>query len=492
MGEVWSGYDEVLNRVVAVKVIRPHLADDATVRERLRIEAQLAGSLHHPNIVDIFDYGQDEAEGRTTPFLVMPLIDGIALSQLLKSRAALTVGETMAIIAEMASALEAAHTAGIVHRDLKPANVLLAPSSRVMLVDFGIARSIEGDSLTQTGALIGTADYLSPEQSSGHSATYASDLYALGIVAYTCLTGAPPFHRETDIATALAHIQAPMPDLPEELVAQGISPLIERLLAKEPSDRPGSAGEVAAIAATFATAVPAVISSAAPDRTLPSVASPATGTMSDQTVAVEPPVESTAVFSSAVTELATRESRRPRRGVLFSSAVLALVAVAFAMMFAGGSGQVEVPDVRSLTSVEAVAKMTQMGLRIKSTEIDIAGHKAGEVVKQSPSPRSEVDKGTTVLVTVASGAIPIPKGLVGATYDDAAQSLEKLGLKPSRNDVISSKEAGTVIDVEPSSRAMPGEPVVLAVAVAAPRSNDSGSDGSVDSGKGNGKGKRGK
>ncbi len=215
MGEVWKAHDEVLNREVAVKVIRDHLAEDLTIRERLRTEAQLAGSLHHPGIVDVYDYGEHvEDDGRTTPFLVMPLIEGVSLSAMLKSRVALPVGETMAIVTEMASALEAAHAAGIVHRDLKPANVMLTPSGRAMVLDFGIARSTEGDSLTQTGALIGTADYLSPEQASGRQATYASDLYALGVVAFTCLTGAPPFHRETDIATALAHVQAPIPELP--------------------------------------------------------------------------------------------------------------------------------------------------------------------------------------------------------------------------------------------------------------------------------------
>src|SRR5690606_14082622 len=114
-------------------------------------------------------------------------------------------------------------------------------AGRVMILDFGIARSTEGESLTQTGALIGTADYLSPEQASGRQATYASDLYALGIVAYTCLTDIPPFHRETDIATALAHVQSPVPELPDELVAAGVAPLIHGLLAKEPGDRPSAA-----------------------------------------------------------------------------------------------------------------------------------------------------------------------------------------------------------------------------------------------------------
>ncbi len=219
MGEVWKAHDPVLDRTVAVKVIRPHLAGDLTVRERLRTEAKLAGSLRHPGIVDVFDYGEHiDTDGRTTPYLVMPLVDGVTLSDVLASRVALPLGETMSIVAEMASALETAHASGIVHRDLKPANVMLTASGRVMILDFGIARSTGGESLTQTGALVGTADYLSPEQAAGHPATYASDLYALGVVAYTCLTGAPPFHRDTDVGTALAHLHTPVPSLPPDAV----------------------------------------------------------------------------------------------------------------------------------------------------------------------------------------------------------------------------------------------------------------------------------
>ena len=207
-------------RQVAVKVIRTHLAGDETIRERLRTEAKLAGSLRHPGIVDVFDYGENvDDNGRTTPYLVMPLVDGVTLSDVLSSRVALPPGETMSIVAEMASALKAAHAAGIVHRDLKPGNVMITGSGRVMILDFGIARSTGGESLTQTGGLVGTADYLSPEQAAGQPATYASDLYALGIVAYRCLTGAAPFHRETDVGTALAHLHSPVPPLPPELVS---------------------------------------------------------------------------------------------------------------------------------------------------------------------------------------------------------------------------------------------------------------------------------
>src|SRR5215213_7612858 len=256
MGEVWQAHDEVLDRSVAIKIIRPHLADDENVRARLRVEAQLAGKLHHPGIVDVFDYGEDEEDGKPVPFLVMPLIDGAPLSALLAERGTLSTGETMAIVSEIAAALNVAHEAGIVHRDLKPGNILVTPDGRVMLVDFGIAHAAGGEPLTQTGALVGTADYLSPEQAAGRTATFASDLYALGVVAYTCLSGKLPFHRDSDIATALAHLQSDAPGLPVTVAGEAAA-LVERLMAKNPAERPSSAMAVSVEAAALATSIPA-------------------------------------------------------------------------------------------------------------------------------------------------------------------------------------------------------------------------------------------
>ncbi|WP_332643055.1 protein kinase domain-containing protein [Aeromicrobium sp.] len=479
MGAVWRAHDQLLNREVAVKVIRDHLADDESIRERLRTEAHLAGSLHHQNIVDVYDYGEHpDGHGRTTPYLVMPLVDGVSLSAMLKSRVALPVGETMSIIGEMASALAAAHEAGIVHRDLKPGNVLLTPSGRVMILDFGIARSTGGESLTATGALIGTADYLSPEQASGRQATYESDLYALGVVAYTCLTGAPPFHRETDVATALAHIQAPIPELPQEILASGIGPLIESLLAKEPGHRP-SASEVAAIAGEMATTVPTEVDRATdPDATQPdgvaATAGMAAAVASTQTDPI--PVAAAGGAGVAAATVATEEvlpeRHRSRRTVLISSALLAIAAVVFALMNPFGANTVEVPDVRKMTSVEAASTLAGKGLKVTTHDVDAAGYKTGVVVTQSPDPGSDVDENSVVDLGIATGLVKIPKNLVGKSYEDAAKILDKLGLEPQRNDQPSGEPVGTVTAVDPSTRAEPGTNVVLTV------STGSGSTGS--------------
>src|SRR5215207_5547191 len=326
MGEVWQAHDEVLNRSVAIKIIRPHLADDENIRARLRVEAQLAGKLHHPGIVDVFDYGEDEEDGRPVPFLVMPLIDGAPLSVILAERGTLSTGEAMALVSEIAAALHVAHDAGIVHRDLKPGNILVTPDGRVMLVDFGIARSSGGEPLTQTGALVGTADYLSPEQAAGRSATFASDLYSLGVVAYTCLTGNLPFHRDSDIATALAHLQEDPPvmpgTVPDEVVA-----LVNGLLAKDPGDRPSSATAVARDAAAMATAVPSPPGHAPAlggQPTMPDAAARPANTLPGIVERPMPVGAENTPTDSVVMADQVRRGRSPRRMALLSSALVVL------------------------------------------------------------------------------------------------------------------------------------------------------------------------
>jgi hypothetical protein len=451
MGEVWRAYDHRLAREVAVKVIHSHLAGNETVRARLTAEARLAGSLHHPGIVDVFDFGEHEEDGRTIPFIVMPLVEGPSLSGLLAAQGALSPGQTMAIVAELADALQAAHSAGIVHRDLKPGNVLMTHSGRVMLVDFGIARAVDAEPLTDTGTVLGTADYISPEQAEGRSATAASDVYALGVVAYACLTGTPPYHRESNIATALAHIRHPLPPLPDDLPRE-VRALVESLLAKDPADRPQPAGEVARSARALASTIPDI------PRLVPSAPS-APVTQVQERPTSEP-------LPSVRTRL-----RRPRAAL--GAAVLVAAAV-FGLMSMRGADRVTIPDVRGDNSVEASAELARLGLTMKPSNVDAAGHEAGEVLRQSPGPGAEVAKDTDVVVTVASGDVPVPK--------------DPLGLKVSRVDRTSTKAAGTVIAVDPGIRAAPGDTIELTVARAAIASPPTLSGDR----KGKGKGKRGR
>ena len=238
MGDVWEADDTVLSRQVAVKVLRPG-TDEELFARRFRSEALYSANLCHQNIATVFDYGEDD----TLAFLVMELVPGEPLSALVQREGALAPERVRSIMGQAALALGAAHEAGVVHRDVKPANILLAPDGTVKLTDFGIARAIDGSGYTQTGEVLGTPHYLSPEQALGEQATGASDLYSLGIVAHEMLTGRRPFDKGTPVATALAQVHEPPPPLPPH-VPQGLRSLIERCLEKRPGDRPDSAREL--------------------------------------------------------------------------------------------------------------------------------------------------------------------------------------------------------------------------------------------------------
>lgn len=243
MGTVHRAWDTRLDRTVAVKVLRrTYEPEDAVRHARLRTEARFAGGLHHPGIVRVYDYGEERTADGTTPYVVMQLVDGVPLSDRLRDGTPLPTEEVVDLVAGVAEALTVAHGSGVVHRDLKPSNIMLTDDGPV-LVDFGVARSDDAEPLTDTGFVVGTADYFSPEQAEGRRATPASDVYSLGVVAHHCLTGRSPFHRQTPIATALAHLREGPPELPDGLPA-GLRTLVRDMLARAPEDRP-TAAEVA-------------------------------------------------------------------------------------------------------------------------------------------------------------------------------------------------------------------------------------------------------
>lgn len=239
MGDVWEADDEVLERVVAVKILRPTTDAEETFAMRFRSEALYTANLCHSNIATVFDYGEDDV----LAYLVMELVPGEPLSSLLQREGPLDPERVRGIMGQAALALGAAHESGVVHRDVKPANILVAPDGTVKLTDFGIARAVDGANQTQTGEVLGTPHYLSPEQALGESATGASDIYALGVVAHEMLTGRRPFDKGTPVATALAQVHEPPPPLPRS-VPVGLRRLVEQCLAKRPEDRPRSAREL--------------------------------------------------------------------------------------------------------------------------------------------------------------------------------------------------------------------------------------------------------
>ena len=240
MADVWAAEDDVLQRRVAVKVMRPDGDHEELFALRFRDEALHSAALIHTNIATLFDYGEDDG----VAFLVMELVDGKPLSAIIKERGRVEPDQVRSIVGQCALALGVAHEARVVHRDVKPANILVREDGLVKLTDFGIARAVDASGHTRAGDLLGTPSYISPEQALGRPATGASDLYALGVVAHEMLSGAKPFDKPTPIATAMSHLHEAPPPLPDD-VPEDLGGVIEDLLEKDPRHRPENARAVA-------------------------------------------------------------------------------------------------------------------------------------------------------------------------------------------------------------------------------------------------------
>ncbi|HEY6424986.1 MAG TPA: serine/threonine-protein kinase [Pseudonocardiaceae bacterium] len=249
MGEVWEAADTRLDRMVAVKVLKPELSGDAEFRRRFHTEARMTASLNHPGIAAVHDYGEAagaaDAGEPDVAFLVMELVAGEPLAAVLMRQPRQPVDRTLDILQQAADALQAAHERGVVHRDIKPANILITPAGNVKLTDFGIARAVDAAPVTRHGMVMGTAHYIAPEQADGHEAGTAADVYSLGVVGYECLAGQRPFLADSAVTVAMMHIRDTPPPLPPD-VPSGARALIDAALVKDPRRRYGSGGEFAA------------------------------------------------------------------------------------------------------------------------------------------------------------------------------------------------------------------------------------------------------
>jgi serine/threonine-protein kinase len=256
MGEVWCGVDTSLQRRIAVKVLLPFLVSDSAFITRFRTEARLMAALRHPGIVQVYDGGQAVLAGGTIDYLVMEFIEGTPLSTSIQHAGRLDPRQTLQIVAQAADALQAAHEAGIVHRDVKPSNLLIRPGGAVVLVDFGVARSTTATGITGTNVVMGTAHYMAPEQAEGKPVTPATDVYALGAVAYCCLTGRTPYAGDGPLEVLGQLVYGPSPTLPPD-VPPAVADVVLRAMAKDPARRYPSAAALAADARSALAANPA-------------------------------------------------------------------------------------------------------------------------------------------------------------------------------------------------------------------------------------------
>jgi eukaryotic-like serine/threonine-protein kinase len=466
MAEVRRGRDRRLGRVVAIKMLRVDHSADATFQARFRREAQSAASLNHRNIVAVYDTGEDLLDGHRIPYIVMEYVEGRTLRELLREQARFTPERSIEIITSVLDALEYSHRAGIVHRDIKPGNVMITSASEVKVMDFGIARSLadSGVTLTQTAAVVGTAQYISPEQARGEQADARSDLYATGCVLYEMLTGRPPFVGESLVSVAVSHVRE-MPTPPSALdpsIPSDIDAIVMKALAKDRLERYQSAFEMRADLERAAAGMPVT---AAADT------SAATQLIAPATVAYDPYDQYGTVADVAPVEETTAEPERRGmswgRLLLIALAILAVAGVIGYLLFRGGTQQVLVPDVVGETREQAETLITGRGLTVGDvTEQETDDEAAvGTVLEQDPAPETRVEERSAVdlVVGVAPEQVAVPDGLVGMTEEEARQAIEAAGLEVGDVTQEESEDAepGEVLETAPAS----GEQVPVGSAV---------------------------
>ena len=448
MADVYLAEDQLLGRLLAVKLLHHHFAEDQEFVERFKREASSAAALSHPNIVGIFDRG----EWGGTYYIAMEYVDGRSLKDVLRQDGAMDAGSAIDVVIQILRAARFAHKRGVIHRDLKPHNVILDEEGRARVTDFGIARAGASD-MTMTGSIMGTAQYLAPEQAQGHPVSATADLYSIGVILYELLTGVVPFEGETAIAIAYKQVSA-QPRSPREVepsVPVGLDAIVMRSLAKEPSQRFADADEfIAAL-----TRERAALGAASPPILVGGGTAPAA-------TAAPPPTDGGGGLPSGALLLPAADGRRPpdgehererlRRILLWGLPALAIAAVAvLAVLLLSPAAKVVVPNVGGLSEQAAVAALRRAGLDPVRSLAPSATVASGLVASQTPAAGRRVSHSSHVEIVISRGpeVQPLPV-LERLTSAEATETLKKLGFVPTlRSQPSSTIAAGRVIGTDP-------------------------------------------
>ena len=470
MATIYRAHDEQLGRDVAVKLLRPEYGRDRAFVDRFRQEAKAAASLNHPNVVNVFDFGTDEAG----PFIVMELVEGGDLGALIREEAPLPPTAAAEIARQIAEGLAAAHARGIVHRDIKPSNVLLAPGGRVKVVDFGIARALSESQLTLPGTTLGSIHYFSPEQARGEAVTGSSDLYSLGLVLFEMLTGQRAWRGETPAAAAMARLsgEPPVPSRLRPGIPPALDAIVQRALAPDPEHRFPSAAAFSQALGRFLQApeAPAPRPAVAPmsDSAPTVVGVPAARTPVPAAAAPAMPARGTAYTSRrAVVETDEEEERRGAGAWGWAAALLALLllvaaAVLIFLFMSRGSGGtaasptpavVQAPSLINLPLDQAQTRAERSGLRVRVERREERADRApNTVLAQRPPPGAQIQEGAVINVTISTApqTVAVPN-LRGRTEAQAVLELSRAQLEPGRRteDYSADVARGEVISTDP-------------------------------------------
>ncbi|ANJ08474.1 Stk1 family PASTA domain-containing Ser/Thr kinase [Streptomyces parvulus] len=492
MAEVYHAHDTRLGRQVAVKTLRADMARDPSFQARFRREAQSAASLNHPAIVAVYDTGEDYIDGVSIPYIVMEYVDGSTLRELLHSGRKLLPERTLEMTIGILQALEYSHRAGIVHRDIKPANVMLTRNGQVKVMDFGIARAMgdSGMTMTQTAAVIGTAQYLSPEQAKGEQVDARSDLYSTGCLLYELLTVRPPFVGDSPVAVAYQHVreepQAPSVFDPE--ITPEMDAIVLKALVKDPDYRYQSADEMRAdieacldgqpVGATAAMGAMAAGGYGAYPDDQPTTALRSDGGGGGATTMLPPMNPDDGGYGyDERPDRRRQQQRKTNSSTIFLVLAGVLVLVGAILIgkyaFSGDGGpsndKVDVPAFIGLTKADADQQATNADLELAFTQKPCEDQKKGNICSQDPAQGTSVDKQSTVNLVVSTGApkVAVPN-VIDKNVDDATQRLEDKGFNVETKRTESSQDEGTVLNQnpDPGSELEKGSTVTLEVAKA--------------------------
>ncbi|MFE9694654.1 Stk1 family PASTA domain-containing Ser/Thr kinase [Micromonospora sp. NPDC005806] len=455
MAEVHRGRDLRLGRDVAIKMLRADLARDATFQMRFRREAQNAASLNHPAIVAVYDTGEETAPtGETLPFIVMEFVNGRTLKEVLGVEGRLQPRRALEICADMCAALEFSHRHGIIHRDIKPGNVMLTQTGQVKVMDFGIARALASGAttMTQTSAVIGTAQYLSPEQARGEAVDARSDVYAAGCVLFELLCGHPPFVGDSPVSVAYQHVREapPTPSSINPDVNPAVDAIVLKALSKNPLNRYQSAGEMRADLLRAAAGRPVLATPVMPaDETAP--LAPAAGAGGYQTQVMGPQTRQQA--PARVGDSRKRKSSSWVIATFAALGVLAVIALAAALWLnQQGASKVRVPAVEGKSQAVAFQDVRNAELNpVLGDAVQNNTCEKGTVAAQDPPASTTLEKGRNVTLNICGGpkTVKIPNGLVNSQFANVKQQLDNLELVVDSQEVDSGLPENTVVKVEP-------------------------------------------